>query len=511
MASQKSLEMAAAIANKDDNTTVTASDYQVTPPYTPKIKSLMLDYTSSVEILPVQASSTQAAGHQPSDQMYHIHAFGHHPIQPEHGGHGDEEQETFFLPQYDHEGELYIGIRDLQPPQTLSILFQMAEGSADPDLQPVPIEWSYLSGDRWLSLHEGNIHNDTTRGMINSGIIEFDLQSVERSTRLDPQQYWIRAAIAQYPNSVCDTANIHAQAVAATFVDDASDPVVRADHYRQPLPKDSIKGLSEPTPEIAAVKQPYTSLGGKMAEQDEAFYTRVSERLRHKQRALTMWDYERLVLEHFPEIYKVKCLPANLAAFPDDPGKVEIIVIPDIRNKLPFDPFEPKAPADLIAKIETYLDKKSPTYAAVKVRNAHYIAVKVRFGVRFKSDRDEGFYKKQLVDELNRFLSPWAYEEGADIVIGGKIYANDIINFVDQRDYVDYVATIKLFRSEDGRTFQLVLPNESSGYAVTAHRPDGVLVAAQQHEIDIISDVGYEEESFRGINYMKVELDFVVD
>jgi hypothetical protein len=268
--------------------------------------------------------------------------------------------------------------------------------------------------------------------------------------------------------------------------------------------------MSPPIPGIAKLSQPYTSFGGKPYEQDAVFYTRVSERLRHKQRALTIWDYERLVLERFPQIYKVKCLPADIANSPDDAGKIRIIVIPDVRNRLPFDPFEPKAPADLIAEIQEYLSDKVPHYARIVVRNAHYVPVKVRIGVRFQAGYDEGFYKDRLINDLNRFLSPWAWEEGADIMIGGRIYANSIVNFLDQRDYVDYVAEIKLFSSEDGKSFVLARPDGDQGYYVSTGNPDGVLVAARDHEIDVIAEGGYQDELFTGINYMKIELDFVV-
>jgi len=178
---------------------------------------------------------------------------------------------------------------------------------------------------------------------------------------------------------------------------------------------------------------------------------------------------------------------------------------------LPFDPFEPKVPADLLADVEAYLADKTPPYVRVNVGNAHYVPVKVRVGVRFKPGYDQGFYIQKLNDDLNRFLSPWAYEEGADIAIGSRIYANSIVNFLDQRDYVDYLAEIKLFSSEDnGRTFVLAQPTEADGYFVTTGKVNGVLVAARRHEVDVLTEEAYDEEVFTGINYMKIELDFVV-
>ena len=71
------------------------------------------------------------------------------------------------------------------------------------------------------------------------------------------------------------------------------------------------------------------------------------------------------------------------------------------------------------------------------------------------------------------------------------------------------MAEVKLFSSEDGRTFQMALPG-TDGYWVGTDRPDGVLVAARNHEIDIISEAGYAREDFTGIEYTKIELDFLV-
>jgi len=496
VSTEQALALSAAISNKvEGSAAITPSDYQVNPPYTPKIKKLTLGYTASVEVI------LATAGTADHDVIFHLHPFGYSALRTEGVDPG-----VPFLPQYDHEGELYLGIKALQPPQNLSLLFQMAEGSADPDLVPAAVSWHVLSGNRWVDLQDGNILSDTTRGLINSGIVRFSLAPVLANTQLPGDLYWIRASIPMDANSVCDTVAIHAQAVSASFVDKENDP----NHLNQPLAAESISDLRIPLPEITEAIQPYTSFGGKAPEAEAVFYTRVSERLRHKQRALSIWDYERLVLEHFPEIYKVKCLPARLSTHLEDPGRINIIVIPDIRNKRPFNPFAPKAPADLIAAIAEYLSDKHPPSANITVKNAHYVAVKARFGVRFEPGVDVRYHKKIINEALKRFLSPWAYAEGSDIVIGGKIYANSIINFLDRQPYVDYVVEMKLFSSENGVDFKLALPSGDEGYYVTTDRPDGVLVAAQTHEIDLISDAGYEEKSFAGLNYMKVELDFIV-
>ncbi|XXT24938.1 baseplate J/gp47 family protein [Sorangium sp. So ce429] len=493
VASSTALALSVAVAK--DPAKVDAAAYQVNPPYTPKLKSLTLDYASSLELR--FDGAPRAAGGTPVDRVFHVHPFGTCDGERERSSAG-----LPFLPEYENDGELYLGLRDLSPPQTVSILFQMAEGSANLDLPPQPVRFSYLSGDRWIAM-EHQLISDTTRGLINSGIVELALAPVEPSTRLRGDLYWIRAAVERDTRSLCDTIAVHTQAVSATFVDHDNAP----DHFGEPLPAGTITKLSSAIPQIAGVRQPDTSYGGRTAEGADTWATRVSERLRHKQRALTVWDYERLVLDRFPEIYRAKCVPATLG----EPGKVQVVVIPDVRNKLPADPFEPKAPANLLADVREHLSARAPASASIAVVNAHYVAVRVRLGVRFRADGNDAYYTQRLNDDLNRFLAPWAYAEGADLAIGGRIYANSIVDFVERRPYVDFVAGIKLFRSDDGESFQRVPPPaDGSGAFVGTTRPDAVLTTAREHLIDILREGLFEETLLTGINFMRVELDFFI-
>ena len=158
--------------------------------------------------------------------------------------------------------------------------------------------------------------------------------------------------------SVKDVQKLQPQAVKATFVDRSNDP----NHFSQPLAPGSIQALVERDPVVQTIVQPYSSFKGRRQETSQAFYTRVSERLRHKQRALTTWDYERLVLENFPQIYKVKCLSQADQTNVPGAAQVIVVVIPDISNTAPFFPLEPKAPLYLLKEIETYLQTRTSPF-----------------------------------------------------------------------------------------------------------------------------------------------------
>jgi hypothetical protein len=473
------------------NNTITedqAESYRIEQPYTPTIRRLGVAYRASIELDPTVAGDGV-------DRLLHVHPFGTAPID-----HADPR----LFPRYDDAGELYVGLRDVDAPQRLSLLMALAEGTSDPDLERTPVTWSILDGDRWRDL-ASDVLFDSTRGLINSGVVELAVPVTAPGDRLPGDRVWLRLAVARNPRSVCDIVAIHPHAAILRFDDRGNSP----DHYDQPLPVGSIERLLDPDPRIVAVEQPYTSFGGVPPERPERFYTRVSERLRHKQRALTPWDYERLVLQRFGNIYKAKCITAGPGEGAGEPGRVDVVVIPDIRDQLPADAFAPRAPANVLADIQTWLAERSPPAARVVVRNPRYVAVSVRLGVRFKAGVDERYAKRRLNEDLGRFLSPWAYDDGAELTIGGKIYASSILDFVDRRDYVDYVAELKLARSDDGINFQIV-PPKPEDYHVAADRPDQVLVAARDHHIDIIPELDYQQALFTGIDYMKLELDFIV-
>jgi hypothetical protein len=274
---------------------------------------------------------------------------------------------------------------------------------------------------------------------------------------------------------------------------------------RRALPAGTIRGFGDPAPGIARVVQPYPTSEGRAAEGEEAFRTRAAERLRHKGRALSLWDYEALVLERFPQVHKVKCLPASAA---DRPGRVRLVILPDVRGAALADPFTPRAPARLLDEIAAYLRPLAPATATIEVGHARFVRVRVRVGVRFRPGSDEAFDRRRLAASLNRYLAPWAFDEGGDIAIGQRIDATSIVAFIDRLPFVDFVGGCRLFVSDDGgATFH---PGADGGGSVEAAYEDGVLAPAARHEIDVIADDVFAPSEFTGIGYMKVELDFVV-
>jgi hypothetical protein len=87
------------------------------------------------------------------------------------------------------------------------------------------------------------------------------------------------------------------------------------------------------------------------------------------------------------------------------------------------------------------------------VSNPSYETLLVDCKVSFHPAFDPGYYTTVLNEEIKKFLSPWAYEEGRDIVFGGKVHASEILAFIEGRVYVDHVTDFELYHRHQGESF----------------------------------------------------------
>jgi hypothetical protein len=440
--------------------------------YTPVIQSLTLSYTATAATLNL-ASSTEDDFLNDEVELFHITAFGQ---KREHGFQKRQldfvdDKNVYLLPQYRNEGELYIGVARLKPLQNLSVLFQVAEGSANPEKEPVDVHWSILSDNHWKLLDDTDVLSDTTSGLLTSGIVTFSIpkEATTTNTILPAGTHWLKAEVKTDTDTVCQLLDVKANAVLAQFKDRQNDP----EHLRTPLVAGTISKFVESIGGIKGITQPYASFGGHMAEDDHSFYTRVSERLRHKNRAVNLWDYERIVLQNFPSVYKVKCLNHTSPTTGSAPGHVTLIVIPDLKNKNAVNPLQPKVDLNTLDEIDTLLKQQHVGYfIQMHVENPSYEEITVDFNVSFHSG-DFVYYKGVLDQDIKRFLSPWAYDEGQDIVFGGQIHKSVILNFIEQRPYVDYVTNFKMYHLTGDRDVEIAV----------ASNPKAILVSGTEHTI----------------------------
>ncbi len=491
---------------------------QINQPYIPQLRHVSVNYscTSTVDF-------TKAGQPGVPIQVLQIHPFGQVDLLKTNlltDQRGDPAG-YFLLPQYSENGHLYIGIQDLQDKQELSLLFQMDEGNENPDLEPPEVSWNYLSNDNWIKFNDEEFVSDSTNGMLNTGIIRFhppsSLDATEShppatsSSNLMPKGFhWFGARVPDNVNAFPEAIAIIPQAVSATHL--LQTPA--SEHLNETLPANSITKLVTPVSAIDTVNQPYSSFGGKGQEDYAQFLRRVSERLRHKDRAITMWDYERLVLEQFPDICKVKCL--NQTAQENDPGaaKVKLVVVPNLAGQTPVFPLRPKVSQKLRRRIAGYLHDRVSPFVDVDVVNPRYEEIRYRVTLKFKQKGSEGFYIRQLNQDIINYLSPWAYNNQADVTFGGTLHRSSLIRFITNLSYVDFVGNVTLIdhvlinRDSEGSVGrQQLSPLDQD--VVETRFPDSILISSANHFIDVVTDE-FEAIQFSGIGYMAVDVDFIV-
>jgi hypothetical protein len=449
-------------------------------PYTPLISTISLNYTSSVTI---QLANTPAINNQNAfsnrvDQFFHVEPFGvaeRHPFLNTNTGY------TSLMPVFNDEGSLYIGLSGLNPSEILSVLIKVAEGSANPDFNKQPVIWSYMVNNEWKEFPILKILSDSTSGLLTTGIIEFDISktATNNNTLLPSGLHWLKAAVTNDSGAVCDLIALHAQAVTAQFVDNGNDP----NHLLVSLPAGTISDFVNGNSAIDKVIQPYASFGGKIQEQSTQFYIRVSERLRHKNRAVDIWDYEHLVLEKFPSIFKVKCLSHTRYISETDlkelvPGSVSVVAIADLKNKNAINPLKPKTSLILLSEIKDFLLQLMSPCVDLNVKNPLYEEIAVEFNVKFLPGFDNGFYGQKLEDEIKQFLAPWAFDLG-NISFGGIIHRSQILLFVEERPYVDFVTCFKM----DQIIGSTILKNIEEANTTTSA---SIFTSAAAHKIHVL-------------------------
>lgn len=442
-------------------------------PYTPTIRSLSLSYAANSDRVSISSNSPDDFSH-PELQFFHLAYFGQ---MREHSYQRNQfsfitNKAVSLLPQYDNEGELLIGLNNLKGGDSVSVLFQVAEGSADPDLTPENIVWFILCDNYWKPLDRSEVVLDTTHQLLTSGLIRFVIppEATTTNTILPSGQLWIKAAMTQHVSAVCQLIKVAANAIEVQFKDNGNDP----NHLLTALASGKITKLKNGLAVVKTVKQPYASFGGKSVEMDEAFYTRAAERLRHKNRCITAWDYERIILEAFPNVHKVKCIPH---AKPENhwlaPGYVLIIVVPDLKNKRAVDILQPKVESGTLSRIATYVQARVGEQVKLAVKNPFYQTIRLDFKVKFRPGYEFNFYCQQLQKKIIEFISPWAFNAQREIAFGGKVYKSVLLDLVEEVEYVDYVTDFKMYSSDQNGDLNEVSPEA----------PNVILVSDKTHKI----------------------------
>jgi hypothetical protein len=297
----------------------------------------------------------------------------------------------------------------------LSLLFVRAPGDETP-----PVRWQVQGGDgAWRPLDPAALL-DGTAGLTRTGIL-----TLSAGFARGPSLRLRAAAAGALPHLTL----VAADALRATRIVSGSETSLA------PLPARTIASIVG-VPGIA-VRQPLESFGGVPADTSSNMSANASERLRHRGRSSLSWDQERLVLGLFPEVERVRVLPARDSTGRPTPGGALVILVPTAGGTA--DPLRPSAAPELRAAVVDELSARASAFASIAAVDPVYAEVAVTAQVALA----QGAHPDRLRAEIVAFLSPSA-AEGPDLPdsAGPEELAAALGRFLRSRTYVEAVGKV---------------------------------------------------------------------
>jgi predicted phage baseplate assembly protein len=171
------------------------------------------------------------------------------------------------------------------------------------------------------------------------------------------------------------------------------------------VPKEAANQLRSSVPFVASVSNPIAAAGGADIEPMDRVRHRGATLPRHRQRAVTMEDYQDVALLASPRVARAECVPMfDLTQEPAvrrrQPGLVSVIVVPDEAI------FRPAPDAELLLQVRQHLDTCRNTATDLVVVGPEYIALDVEVDVAVGDATLVAEVSRTLKTSLEAFLHP---------------------------------------------------------------------------------------------------------
>ena len=470
-------------------------------PYTPLIERITATYSNtSREVMQRKQDEKES-----DIKLVHLYPFGHVQVFP-----GPVKSQSHLLPQIEYKGNLVLGLKHVKPDDVVSIGFELIPAVYIHTAINVPdIHWEYLSNNEWISL-EDFLLEDTTDGLLKSGIVKIEIPYGIQfdNTRLPAGKFWIRAAYNGKENLNSRIKNVFAQAV-SVISDPSATETPNNLKTDQKVVKISLPGLKG----IGKITGPFALEINNLFENDESFYNRVSEQLRHKNRAVTNWDVERIVLDKFKNIEKVRVYGRN--SHPRELIKgsaMQIVLIPKNNLADGMKRRNNKVDYHTLSEVKKYVSKMVSPYVKVEVMNPVYEQLKVRCRVKFNDYQKRGSLRNLLNNDLISYLSPDIENSFIEKGFDESISKTEILNFIESRPYVEFVTQFSVLQLVEVQGKYKIIDTAIIGTIEELHTISAyaILTSVPQHQIEVIPDETPELSAVSGVGDLSIESDFVI-
>ena len=405
------------------------------------------------------------------------------------------------------EGYLQLFFSNALGYDTIRIHIEMIASVLEFEKEKIPpLKWFYNYNGEWVRFEDSAVLQATT--FIQSGILELRLPWRISSACLDDNNLFrIMVEIPQtdYLNPVIGGIYVNAVHVKAQVSDND-------DHFpgTKSIPAKKIKSMKKNIPGITMVSQPWASMGGNEAETLNNMIFRSSNNILCRNRPAGIADYERLVLERFPQIDKVKCFSNCDPKNSGRKGVITLVVMKkDEHGKLML------CTNQLLFDIEAEMKKISSPFVIIDAINPVFEKIFVRCSLSLKPGYSQSLFRNKLNSMINSHIAPW--EEKKELPwFGYTISVKKLRINVENMDEVakihqfsmvlEMVSTQKLENEDQGKIKLIEFVEKD--YGLTASHPWYIQIPKNEHKIYIDSQ-GIASGQF-GIGELEIDDTFII-
>lgn len=455
-------------------------------PFSPLAQNFFINYHAQSQLI-FNGRRAIENNKQDDNTFIHIHPFGSHPVYEKSTPIGSR-----LVPYFELEGSIYLGFEDLNANELLNMLWELVPNDKWTYGEGAEVKWHYLSKNEWMPLKGQYLLFDETNGLINSGIISIEIppDASKEHISLPSGKIWLRAGVSQKAELVSRLKRIYLSAASAIY----QFPPEGEENHPISLEAFSAEAVADNIDGILSVIQPLPTSGGRAKETEGEFISRISEYLRHKQRAITTWDMEKMLLREFDQLAYVRAFGHFGHESFVAPGEVVIAAMPKIYNTEVF--FQPKLNFGEIKAMEEYLRKVSSPFAKITVRNPLFEFVWVKCKVVLKS-KETGAILKQLHKDLLHYLCPWFYEDPKMAMTIRTLRRSDVYMYLQSRPYISYITGFSLVHLtvDDQGKYHIEDTAQTNNLndEIICTRPWTVIVPLAGNHIEIMQEAEYTE------------------
>lgn len=461
--------------------------------FIPKVKKVVLDYTATDVIYFNNSFSSDDGSDTVVGDYIHITPFGIEKTVKD-----SKVYKNTMISDFEGEGYLYISLSGVSANVSVSLFFDLHNDS--PSLVTVSdnIIIQYKELDTWITLTEKFIISDGTNKLTKSGIIELILP--DNNQEDDEQKYELRFVAIQDAYVYPIINGIYPNAVVTSCISKNNEIIGKN------IAANSITKSVKKLPEVKKVMQPAPSYGGKIPGTQELFYTEVSERLRHKDRAVTIWDYERLILQYFEEVVAVKC--TNLDQnFKQQAGKVTLIVLSSKWKHQKHKYFN----SNELEEIAKFIRKKSNSFIRVVVRNPTVEWLLVNCVVEFYTKENGGYYINELNTFISNYLCPLSHKEISNIEgIGAVVVPRMLKSHIENLPYIKTVKRLDIEHIVKEGIHDFTMKIYEGSNEIIPTKPWSILAPEPKHNIlmpSVLEEGTIDEIEMQNL---QVGVDFII-